>query len=108
MDKREDLDVRRAMHKTAQRNGITYDDDMSEEDDAERVGIRDDDTGLGSRQAKRLKKAEKNGTVVDIDQGDETAEPTTAVKKAEGQPANKVKRPKAKKASLPAGMADGI
>ena len=95
VDKREDLDVRRAMYKTAQRNGITHQDDLSDEDDVERTGDRQDGADVGSRQAKRLKKAEKNGVVLDVHQSEgDTAEVPGPPKK---QSLKKPKKGKAQK-----------
>lgn len=98
VDKREDLDVRRAMHKTAQRNGITYDDDVSDADDDEHTSAHGAGEGLGHRQAKRLKKAEKNGIIVDIDQQDEAGSSSDPVK-GKVHITNKAKRRRVKKVS---------
>jgi hypothetical protein len=104
VDKREDLDVRRAMQKTAQRNGITYD----ESDPEDELDGHPQATGSHNdrhwRQAKRLKKSEKNGRVIHAE-GSEIVENPLPV---ESRTANKnVKRSKAKKVSLGLVSSDG-
>ena len=98
VDKREDLDVRRAMQKTAQRNGITHDESDADEEDRETggAGMQED---LRWRQAKRLKMLEKNGKIVMAEAQDQTND----VQQVDTKKGGLSKRPKkgtSKKVSL--------
>jgi hypothetical protein len=93
VDKREDLDVRRALHKAARRNGVSGEvSDDDNEDLKDMTGDREDDT-LRFREAKRLKRAEKNGTIVEADENEQPLEKSIK-SSVTSNPANKSKKKK--------------
>jgi hypothetical protein len=83
VDKREDLDVRRAMQKTAQRNGITHDESDADEEDRETGGAGTQED-LRWRQAKRLKMSEKNGKIIMAEAQDQMDDVQRVVSKSGG------------------------
>lgn len=89
VDKREDLDVRRAMQKTAQRNGITHDESDADDEDRDTSGAGTQDD-LRWRQAKRLKMSEKNGKIIMA----EAEEQTEGVQRVGTKSDGVIKRPK--------------
>jgi hypothetical protein len=103
VDKREDLDVRRAMQKTAQRNGITYDDSDPEDLDRDMRATGPQDVSRW-RQAKRMKKSEKNGRVIDAEGLDVIDDISLANSKNTHK---QVKRAKTRKVSIGSEVIDG-